>query len=164
MRPFSFLLIFLTTLVCACSSEDAPEPASNSTDIEGTYRLTFYQQTATRLDELDGEWVAQFLDVVSSATNIEMTITFATDGTFRVEKGYDASGGSGGGIGPIPPEFIETGEWKIVGDRLLVSSDGFLNDPLSLRSLAAFDGYPYADYDFFELSILGITRTLHEKR
>ena len=54
---------------------------------------------------------------------------------------------------------FETGEWKITGDQLYLSSNGFLGDPSTLRPLAAFGGYPYADQNFFGFNVLGITRT-----
>ncbi|MEO0333105.1 MAG: hypothetical protein AAF223_15715 [Bacteroidota bacterium] len=147
-----FSILLLAVSFSACPSDDDLEPAI--AEVEGTYRLTFYEYTSTALHEVDGEWVASALEEPGKAVDIDMTVTFHSDGTFLAEGGY-----TGQGVMASKSNYRIAGKWKIEGNKLYFSDDGFLDHQISFNPWTHVLVFSDEEFPIDGLNILGVTNT-----
>ncbi|MEM8969290.1 MAG: hypothetical protein AAGE93_22930 [Bacteroidota bacterium] len=151
----SFFILLLAVSLSACPSDDDPEPSR--AEVEGTYRLTFYEFAATNLHEFDGEWIDSELEEPYKAVDIDMTVTFHSDGTFQPEGGYTLQ--SATGVSTIRRHLWGEYKWKIEGDKLYFSDDSFLDYQISFSPWTGVIRSNGEEFPVDGLNILGITDT-----
>ena len=160
-----YLLFVLCSLVISSSglSDHTTNGLSEQLRISGTYRLTLYEYSASRLDNTasDDDWDLRYANSVCRAANISMRITFRDDGTFKAEGGY-----LGTSIDTELPrhtmptlsnKFSQDGKWKIENDKLFFSDDGFLGHPISMNPWTLTIFHSDEEFPIDGLKIVGIT-------
>ncbi|MEM9671461.1 MAG: hypothetical protein ACFB15_22735 [Cyclobacteriaceae bacterium] len=148
-------ILLLAVSLSACPSDDDPEPSI--AEVEGTYRLTFYEFTATNLHEFDGEWIDSKLEEPYKAVDIDMTVTFHSDGTFQPEGRYTLQSATEEII--IERHLWGEYKWKIEGSKLYFSDDSFLGSQISINALTGVIRSYGEEFPIDGLNILGITDT-----
>ena len=160
-----YLICVLWSIVIYSSrlSDHSTEGLPEQQRINGTYQLTFYEYSASRLDNTrsDDDWDLRYANSICRATNISMSLTFQDDGTFKAEGGY-----LGTSIDPNLPrhtmltrsdEFTQDGKWKIDNNKLVFSDDEFLGYPISMNPWTLTIFHSVEEFPIDGLKIVDIT-------
>ena len=103
-------------------------------------------------DMIDSE-----LEEPYKAVDIDMTVTFHSDGTFQPEGGYTLQ--SATGVSTIRRHLWGEYKWKIEGDKLYFSDDSFLDYQISFSPWTGVIRSNGEEFPVDGLNILGITDT-----